>query len=50
MVIKKVGVYTIKKDGTSYYRVYKKRTRIGSFLTLQDAVEYMELKISKEEK
>lgn len=43
MIMKKDGNYSIKKDGT-YYRVFNKRTRIGSFTNLQDAVNYYEVK------
>lgn len=47
MIIKKDGIFSIQKGGTSYYRVYRKRTRIGSFLLLSAAESYM--KTRKEE-
>jgi urease gamma subunit len=47
MIVKKVKEYTIQKDGTSYYRVKRKRTRIGSFLNLSDAIAYLELKVNE---
>ncbi|MFS0905758.1 hypothetical protein AB3N02_22180 [Priestia aryabhattai] len=48
MIIKKHGDYKIVKDGTSYYRVLRKRTRIGSFLLLPDAEKYFNSVIKKE--
>lgn len=41
MVVAKNGIYSVIKDGSSYYRVLKKRTRIGSFLNMSDAINYM---------
>jgi len=40
MVIDKIGNFKIMKDG-SYYRVFEGRKRIGSFLLLQQASDYM---------
>ena len=48
MIIKKDEIFSIKKDGSSYYRVYRKRTRIGSFLFLSDAESYVEFRKEKE--
>lgn len=42
MMIRKEGQLTIQKDGTSYYRVFKKRKRIGSFLELSKANRYFD--------
>lgn len=50
MIVKKDGIFSIKKDGSSYYRVFRKRTRIGSFLFLCDAETYLEISKRKEEK
>lgn len=48
MIVKKDGIFSIRKDGSSYYRVYRKRTRIGSFLFLSKAESYLELRKEKE--
>lgn len=44
MIIHKDGKFKIEKDGTSYYRVYQGRKRIGSFLFLSEGMDYIELK------
>ncbi|WP_425482041.1 hypothetical protein [Cytobacillus depressus] len=44
MIVKKDGIYSVQRDGSSYYRVFRKRTRIGSFLNLHDAIDYMVIK------
>ncbi len=46
ITIYKNGKYTIKRDGTSYYRVYDGRKRIGSFLLQSQAENYIQLKIN----
>ena len=48
MIIRKNGIYSVCKDGSSYYRVLRKRTRIGSFLSLDKAIYYMNVRYSKE--
>lgn len=47
MVIKKDGNYSVVKDG-SFYRVLRKRTRVGSFKLLSQAIEYMEIKLQED--
>lgn len=49
MIVKKVGIYSVQKDGSSYYRVFRKRTRIGSFLNLTEALDYMNSRFELEE-
>ncbi|MDQ0271152.1 hypothetical protein [Cytobacillus purgationiresistens] len=49
MIMKKEGIFTIKKEG-SFYRVYRKRKRIGRFLLLSEAEKYFRKRIEKEEK
>lgn len=44
ITIHKDGKYSIKKDGTTFYRVMEGRKRIGSFLLLQAAKDYIEMK------
>jgi hypothetical protein len=44
MNVYKDGKFKIEKDGTSYYRVYEGRKRIGSFLFLSEGKNYIELK------
>ncbi|MGG1263818.1 hypothetical protein [Brevibacillus laterosporus] len=41
IVVERLGNYKVAKDGTSYYRVFRGRKRIGSFLQLEDASKYM---------
>ncbi|WP_332633138.1 hypothetical protein [Halalkalibacter flavus] len=41
MIMKKEGIFSIKKEG-SFYRVYRKRKRIGRFLLLSEAEKYFE--------
>lgn len=48
MIVRKEGHFSIRKDGSSYYRVYRKRTRIGSFLNLSRADEYFEMRLRKD--
>ncbi|MDF2789970.1 MAG: hypothetical protein K0Q87_5277 [Neobacillus sp.] len=50
MIIKKDGIFSIQKDGRSFYRVYRKRTRLGSFLLLSVAEKYFEQRKEMEEK
>lgn len=49
MIMKKEGIFSIKKEG-SFYRVYRKRKRIGRFLLLSEAEKYFEKRKEKEEK
>ncbi|MBD8591640.1 MULTISPECIES: hypothetical protein [Peribacillus] len=49
MIMKKEDIFSIKKDG-NFYRVYRKRTRIGKFLLLSDAEKYFEKLIIQEQK
>lgn len=49
MIMKKEDIFSIKKDG-NFYRVYRKRTRIGKFLLLSDAEKYFEKRIIQEQK
>lgn len=37
MILKKHGDYSIKKDGTQYYKILRKRTVIARYLLLCDA-------------
>lgn len=48
MLVKKSGIYSIKKDGSSYYRIFRKRTRVASFLLLSDAEAHMEKLIDRD--
>ena len=48
MMVRKEGHFSIRKDGSSYYRVYRKRTRIGSFLHLARANGYFDMNVQKE--
>ena len=48
MLVKKVGRFSIKKDGTQYYRVFRGRKRIGSFLLLPQADAYLHLQLALE--
>ena len=48
MILKKHGDYSIKKDGTQYYKVLRKRTVIARFLLLSDAENYFK-KIVKDD-
>lgn len=40
MTVYSLGSYKVKKDGSSYYRVFKGRKRVASFLLLPQAVEH----------
>ncbi|MFC0416764.1 hypothetical protein ACFFHH_15075 [Cytobacillus solani] len=44
MIVKKIGEFSIQKDGSSFYRVFNGRKRIGSFLLLSDAEKYYDKK------
>ncbi|WP_156488364.1 hypothetical protein [Fictibacillus phosphorivorans] len=48
MIVRKEGDFSIRKDGSSYYRVYRKRTRVGSFLHLSRATNYLEARLRRE--
>lgn len=48
MIVRKEGHFSIRKDGSSYYRVYRKRTRVGSFLHLRRATNYLEERLRRE--
>lgn len=41
MIIVKKDIFKIVKDGSSYYRILKKRTRVASFLLLSDAEKHL---------
>jgi hypothetical protein len=47
ITVGQIGSYSVVKDGSSYYRVFRKRTRIGSFLNLEDAIKYMHKRFSQ---
>jgi hypothetical protein len=49
MIMKKEGIFSIRKEG-NFYRVYRKRTRIGRFSLLSEAEKYFEKCKEKEEK
>ncbi|MFE8703953.1 hypothetical protein ACFYKX_25605 [Cytobacillus sp. FJAT-54145] len=42
MIVKKIGAFKIVKDGTTYYRVFKGRKRVASFLFLYQAENFVE--------
>lgn len=41
MIVCMMGPYSIRKDGTQYYRVMKGRKRIASFLLFSQAELYL---------
>jgi hypothetical protein len=48
MLMKKIGIYSIKKDGTQYYKIFRKRTIIARFLLFSQAENYLDKILEKE--
>ena len=44
MIVHKDGNFRIVKDGSTYYRVFEGRKRIGSFLFKTEAIDYVEMR------